>query len=235
MLRIAVIEDSPQDATRLQACLERFASEQNRSFHIDTFGNGLSFLEVFRADYDIIFCDIDLPHKNGMEIAKQLRKIDQQVLLVFVTNLAQYAISGYEVGAFDYILKPINYFGLLLKLQRIVARAASQTKDDEIAIRSEGATVRLNLRAVLYIEVNGHYVNWHTQSATFRSLDALKTVAKQLPSYFCAISRWTLVNLNYVDAVESNDVRLAGTALHISRSFKQDFLKTFAEYLVGGR
>lgn len=217
----------------MRAYLERFAAEKNLSFHIDYFWNGLSFLEAFHANYDIIFMDIELPHKNGMEIARQLRKLDQQVLLVFVTNMAQYAISGYEVDAFDYILKPLNYFGFNLKLQRMITRAVGQSKSDEIAIRSEGATVRLNLRAVQYIEVNGHYVDWHTQPQVFRSLDTLKSLEKRLPDYYCAINRWVLVNLNYVNSIEGNDIRIGDTVLHISRYRKQEFLNVFAEFLVG--
>ena len=233
MLRIAVVEDNLQDAESLRACLKRFASEQNIVFHIDLFKNGLAFLEAFHADYNIVFMDIELPHKNGMETAQELRQLDQQVVLVFVTNMAQYAIEGYEVDAFDYILKPISYFDLFLKLQRIVARAVGQGQNEEIAIRCERTTIRLNLRAIQYIDVNGHYVNWHTQAGIFHSLDALKAVEKRLPEYYCSISRWVIVNLNYVESIDGNDVYIGDIVLHISRYRKQEFLKTFAEYLVG--
>ncbi len=72
--------------------------------------------EHYRADYDIVFMDIELPGINGMEAAHRLREIDQQVILIFVTNMAQFAVKGYEVDALDYIIKPAQYGPLSIKL-----------------------------------------------------------------------------------------------------------------------
>ena len=73
-------------------------------------------------DYDIVFMDIELPGINGMEAAHRLREIDQQVILIFVTNMAQFAVKGYEVDALDYIIKPAQYGPLSIKLDRAAQR-----------------------------------------------------------------------------------------------------------------
>lgn len=63
--------------------------------------------------------DIQMPHMNGMEVARKLRALDANVLLIFVTSLAQYAIQGYEVRAFDYVLKPLSYPDFMMKMSRV--------------------------------------------------------------------------------------------------------------------
>ena len=71
--------------------------------------------------FDIVLMDIDMPGMNGMETARALRKVDAAVILIFVTNMAQFAISGYEVDATDFILKPVNKYSFAIKIPVIAA------------------------------------------------------------------------------------------------------------------
>ena len=159
--------------------------------------------------------------------------MDHGVSLVFVTNMAQYAVEGYAVEAFDYILKPVNDFALDLKLNRIMAHVGS-TVGERIVIRTEGETIGLQVRKIYYVEVDGHYLNWHTRDQVYRSLGTLKSIDQQLPKSFCAISRWHVVNMQYVRSVVGDDVLVEEENLHIGRSYKQKFLQAYAEYMVGG-
>ena len=83
------------------------------------FSDGDEILDDFRADYDLILLDIQMKHLDGLETAEKIRELDRNVYLVFVTNLANYAIRGYSVQAFDFVLKPVNYMMLKQLLQRI--------------------------------------------------------------------------------------------------------------------
>ena len=78
---------------------------------------GSSF-ENYKMIFDIIIFDIDMPGINGIDTARKLREMDSNVTIIFVTNIAQYAINGYEVDAVDYILKPVSYYDFSMKFHR---------------------------------------------------------------------------------------------------------------------
>ena len=81
-----------------------YASEKNLEIPATAFANPADFLEKYRGDYNVVFMDIMLPLIDGMECVKRLREMDENMLLCFVTSMALYAIRGYEVGVFDFIL-----------------------------------------------------------------------------------------------------------------------------------
>ena len=103
MIEIAIIEDTDIHARTLQAYLQRFADENQAAFYTTVFHNAVAFLENYSAKYDVVFMDIAMPYLNGMDAAHALRKLDKDVLLIFITSLAQYAVQGYDVDAFAYL------------------------------------------------------------------------------------------------------------------------------------
>ena len=121
MLKIAIVEDKQMEAQQLISHLDRFSQDRGEALQCHWVDNAVKFLEDYQWQYDIIFMDIQMPGIDGMRAAERLRAVDSTVVLIFVTSLAQYAIQGYSVGALDYILKPVNYPALALKLQRAVA------------------------------------------------------------------------------------------------------------------
>ena len=233
VINIAVVEDDDQEAKKLTDCLEEFAARKHLQFQITRFPDAAMLLDRYKSNYDLIFLDIVLPLISGMEAARRLRRTDSSVTIVFVTNTAQYAVEGYSVGAFDYILKPVNDSAFELKLKRILSHLGSKI-EDRISIRTEGGTTSLQLRKIRYVEVEGHYLNWHTLDGDYRSLGPLKHIDKQLPESYCAISRWYVVNMQHVHSVTGDDVLIGEERLRIGRSYKQKFLQAFAEYMVGG-
>ena len=233
VINIAVVEDDDQEAKKLTNSLTQFALQNHLQFQITHFPDAAMLLDQYKANFDLIFLDIMLPHISGMEAARRLRQIDHSVTIVFVTNMAQYAIEGYSVDAFDYILKPINDHAFDLKLKRILSHIGSKL-EDRISIRTEGGTISLQLRKICYVEVKGHYLNWYTLDGVYRSLGPLKDVGRQLPESYHAISRWYVVNMQHVHSVVGDDVLIGDEKLRIGRSYKQKFLQTYAEYMVGG-
>lgn len=233
VINIAIVEDDDREAQKLTDFLTQFALQDHLQFQITRFSDAAMLLDQYKANYDLIFLDIMLPHISGMEAARRLRQVDHSVTIVFVTNMAQYAIEGYSVDAFDYILKPINDHAFELKLKRILSHVGSKLQD-RISIRTEGGTISLRLRKICYVEVKGHYLNWHTLDGVYRSLGPLKDIARQLPESYRAISRWYVVNMQHVHSVIGDDVLIGGEKFRIGRSYKQKFLQAYAEYMVGG-
>ena len=108
LLRIAIVEDEKKAQDTLRGYLERFGKENDITFLIDVYGTPVMLLDQYKAEYNIIFLDIQMPDINGMDAARRIRAIDSSVVLIFVTSLTQYAIEGYEVEALDYIVKPVQ-------------------------------------------------------------------------------------------------------------------------------
>ena len=108
MYQIISIEDDPAEAEVLRHHVERFSRENNVELSLTWLRTAADFLERHRPA-DLILMDIDLPGISGMEAATLLRSYDSETPLIFVTNLAQFAIKGYEVDALDFVVKPVGY------------------------------------------------------------------------------------------------------------------------------
>ena len=101
MIHLAIVEDDQEYAEILKKYAEKFAKENNLALKIDLFSDGMEIAEDYHPKWDLIFLDVEMPHMNGISTAKAIRKMDQTVIIMFITNMAQFAIKGYEVDALD--------------------------------------------------------------------------------------------------------------------------------------
>lgn len=123
MINVAIIDDIKEDADALKNALKAIEVDYNVIFNNFFFESGESFLINYEKNkYDLIFLDIELGKENGINVARKLRVIDKETIIIFVTNVAKYATEGYEVDALDYIVKPVEKFALQLKMSRIISR-----------------------------------------------------------------------------------------------------------------
>lgn len=234
MIQVAIVEDEAESRARIKECLAFLEETENMAFSVSEFSTGTAFLGSYSQDYDIVFMDIEMPGMDGMECARALRKMDTSVVLIFVTNLAQFAITGYEVEALDFILKPINKYSFAMKVKRAVART-SKRHDEFIAVKTEGETRSVRIASIKYLEVTGHYVVYHTTEGDITEYITLKDVYGKINrSYFVYASRSFLVNLRYVTAVNRETVSLGEDEVLISRPQRRAFLAAVSDYM-GGR
>ena len=126
MIRIAIVEDDQSADDQLTACLEKLSLQSKEVFDLSHYHDAQQFLFAFHSQFDLIFMDIEMPNMDGLSAARRMREIDSNVALVFVTNLARYAINGYEVSALDYILKPLDYDAFYLKMQKVLRYCQTQ-------------------------------------------------------------------------------------------------------------
>lgn len=96
--------------------------KNNLEYSSNIYRNGLDILSKYMPIYDIIFIDIEVPYVNGLKGAEKIRELDSVVILVFITNLKQYALKGYEVDAMDFLVKPISYTAFSTMMSRIMKR-----------------------------------------------------------------------------------------------------------------
>lgn len=175
-----------------------------------------------------------MPHMDGLAAAHRMRKVDPLVALIFVTNMAQYAIHGYEVDALDYMVKPIRYFNFKDKLSKALAMVQRRNVKDML-LRIENGVIRLKLSEIIYLEKDKNYIVFHTQRGTFRERGSMTDMVEQLAqSGFAKCTAGCLVNLDFVTKVTKDEVWLGDIGLPLARSQKKDFAAGFMTHLGGG-
>ncbi|KWZ75526.1 LytR/AlgR family response regulator transcription factor [Alloscardovia omnicolens] len=228
MLSIALVEDDDKAAETLSKFLDTFSSTHGTQFKITRFSDPTILLEDYKPVWDIVFMDIEMPNMNGMDAAYALRELDQKSVLIFVTNMAQFAAKGYEVNALDYIIKPYVYPDFERKIQRAVAVCAKA--DDSIVISFRGSGVRVRVSDIEYIEVRGHNVQYHTEIGILTSAGSLQKVQEILePKGFIRCSKAYLVNPHHVMHVSSTELRVSsGDRVPVGRAYHKAFMQAFA-------
>lgn len=232
MVKVAILEDELEYQKKMSEYFARFCQETGTAFHIDCFSDGNKFLSKYKDDYDIVFIDIQLENSDGFETAKALRELNGDVIILFVTSLAHFALKGYEVAAFDFIVKPLTYEIYTLKMSRVFDKLKGSK--GMIVINYAGGVMQLPLSDVKYVETNGHAVLFHTVSGVYKSYASMKNIEKQInsPTFFRCNSCY-LVNLKYVRGVNDFDLIIEGGVLQISRSRKTKLIETLNRYLGG--
>ena len=235
MLNIAIVEDDDREAEILEKYITEYGSKNNKPFKLERFKNAYSLLENYRHVYDIIFMDIMMPQINGIEAAKKLRESDQVVTLIFVTNMAKYAVQGYEVDALDFIVKPVKYSTFDMKFKKALAKIAA-IKDFHIAISHNGGTLYLSARQITFIEVSGHKVIYHMLDDVVGGYGSLSDLEKQLQCCsFLRCNSCYLINPRYINSVNGYTVTMTnGEELAISHPRKKNFMKQLADWLGEG-
>lgn len=237
IINVAVVEDEEKTFQLLNEYLLKFAKEKDIQFNVVHFSDGLNFINNYKSVYDLVFMDIEMPNLNGIETSKKLRLIDSNVILIFVTNLAQYAVNGYEVDALDFVVKPISYYVMSLKLIRAIAKIQSNKKLDsnELDIGMEGSIYRIKYSDIKYIEVLGHKLIFHTINGNHPCYGTLKKYEELLEKFnFKRCNHCFLVNLKYINSVVGNTAEVEGEILQISRTKRKDFINALNIYMGRG-
>lgn len=234
MARIAIVEDEKRAQETLETYLKKAAGLDGEEFSVSVFGSAIEFLTNYKPIYDIVFMDIELPGLNGMDASRKLREFDKNVTLVFVTNLAQYAVKGYEVDALDFIVKPVSFDNFYLKLQRALDRV-KMNKEVSLSIPTSSGLTIISASRLKYIDVMKHSLVFHTLDGDYETYGTLKQYESKLdPRLFVRCNSCFLVNLQYVQSLKDYFVKVGGDELTISHPKKKDFVKALNEYLGRG-
>lgn len=234
MVRVGLVDDDREHTELLRAYLARYGQETDAQFQVEAFWDGLSFVEDYDGSLDIVFLDIEMPHMDGMTAARLIRERDASLAIVFITNMAQYAVHGYEVDAVDFMVKPVGYFNFARKLERAMRFLRRRTQRT-ILLTDEDGVVRLSASDVWYVEKDRDHLVYHTGQGVFRKRGTMKAereVFQGLPFEECTSG--CLVNLERVQRIGREHVYLKGERLPLSRRMKKDFTRNYIDYVGGG-
>ena len=230
MIKIAIVEDEVSCREQLQEFLVQLENKIGEKFEVTVFTDGDEIVEGYKVNFDIILLDIQMRFMDGMTAAEEIRKVDPEVVIIFITNLAQYAIHGYKVDALDFILKPISFFAFSQRLERAIARMKNRA-GNYIIVNIKGGIQKLDIEKIYYIETQGHYLIFHTRNGEYTVSGTLQEIEKTLEKHrYYRINRFYLVNLGFVDGIKGNFAIVNGTPLLISRARKNSFLNALNNY-----
>ena len=233
MIRIAMVEDEAAVREQLQGYIQRYTRQYGTEFAVTEFSDGVEILDAYRPVYDIVLLDVEMKHLDGMETARRIRELDRDVVLLFITNMAQYAIKGYAVGALDYVLKPVPYFAFSQQLQKAEEKLRRRARH-YLAVPVEGGLRRLDTAQIYYMESEGHRVHFYTEEGEFSAPGALKTFEEKLADLpFARCNSGYLVNLAQVKSVQQGLAQVGPYELQVSRPKRKSFLAALADYIGG--
>lgn len=230
MIKIAIVEDERAYAMQLQEYLHKCEEEHGEAFEITVYADGDEIVHKYKSQFDIILMDVEMKFMDGMSAAEEIRKIDSEVVIIFITNMPQYAIRGYAVDALDYVLKPVAYFAFSQRLSRAIARMRKREKKT-LLVSVKGGTVRIDVANIYYIESQGHTLSFHTASGVYEGIGKMKDMEEQLgEAHFFRGNKGYLINLEHVEGVKDGYAIVKKDKLLLSRARRKEFLEALTHY-----
>ncbi len=237
-MTICYCEDESAQAKAFAIKIDQWAKNKNTVVRTDLFECAEEYL--FKAEqnaYDVIFLDISMRGQNGMELARQIREKEKDVILVFVTSDASYVFDGYEVGAYRYLMKPVDEE----KLWEILDYARMQKEVEEenyILVKKDSQSVRVNLKDIIYIEAQKHYVNLcmeNKESINIKTaFTELLQETQEKSDTILLTHRSYAVNIEKVVRIERTECVLSDSSvIPVSRSFYKEVNEAFIKYHLG--
>lgn len=236
MYRALIVEDDPDEASRLTDFVRRYSDTHETSFQITWFKSAMEMLSD-RSHYDLILLDIDLPGINGMEAAQLMRVYDEATPIIFVTNLAKYAVKGYEVGATGFIVKPVNWGNLSISLDRALRTIRQNAGRSTIVPTEDGMRV-IPFGSIVYIDVRGHQLSYHLENGeVLETRGSLAQVEGELAGApIVRIAKSCIVNMDKIQLMRPQSLQMVtGEQLPISRTRKREATDAITDYLGGRR
>lgn len=231
MLRIAVVEDDKTYAAQLKEYLVRYGTEKNQKISVALFPDGEDIVTDYSAEFDIILMDVEMTFMDGVTTAERIREKDNEVVIIFITNMPQYAIQGYKVDALDYVLKPISYFAFSQRIDRALTRVKKK-EATYITVAQKGGKKKLNVDKICYVEVRDHDLIYHSTKGDIVTKSSMKEAEDTLGgTKFFRCNRCYLVNLEYVEDFRGNDVTVASDVIQVSRARKKAFMDALNDYM----
>ncbi len=204
--RIAICDDKQEDREYVQQLTARWAQQRGNQMEMTEFCSAEQFLfSCPQPDFDLLLLDIEMGEMDGVSLAKQVRRTNELMQIVFITGYSDYITEGYEVAALHYLMKPVKEEKLFAVLDRAVERLHKNTK--VLTLETAEEMVRVPLYQVSALEVQRNYVTVHARQ-DYTVKKSLSELMEQLDERFFRVGRSAVVNLNDISRVTRSDIYL---------------------------
>lgn len=231
-MKICICDDEKDFIHNFQLLLKQYSKKHKNINQFNSFENDLLSYFYSQNDIDILFLDIKFQTYSGIEIAKKIRDINPSVILIFLTSFPEYALSGYKVKAFDYLVKPLSY----LQLENVLDQAISELKSNEkhfLIIKDSGNIFKIKFPEIIYIETYNRNILFHlTSGSEITGHESLKAYEDKLDERFYRCHTGYIVNMAYVTSIQKDYAILnSNVTVPVSRYKKKKFQMLFTDFL----
>ncbi len=231
---IAIVEDNDKSQEILISYLNKYAEENSIKFKHHIFNDGDEITSDYESKYDIIFLDVEMKRLDGMSAAAKIRKLDTNVIIIFITNMSQYAIKGYLVDALSFLLKPVPYFAFAQEMKKAIERISKNKKIKSVLVQTEKGMKKVLSTDIMYVESVKHDIFVVTRNEEFQIKSTMKKMEELLnDARFFRSNNSYLVNLDYVSGIKDDFVAINGQLLKIARPRKKEFMEALTAYIGG--
>lgn len=231
-MNIAIVDD--EKVIREQ--IKDMVVKQKPDCIVDTYENGESLLGAGRH-YAVVFLDIQMEGQNGIDIARVLREQQEDIAIIFITGIKEYVFEAFDVGAFHYLLKPVEEKKLTEVFERAVREAEKRYSLNQklIFIKTKNHSYTINRESVMYIESRGKKVEVHTTKEVINIYAVMSELERELEGSFYRCHRGYLVNMAHIAEYDSSSISLGnGELVYLAKERYGDFVKSYMRYLRNG-
>lgn len=235
-MKVAICDDERFYMDGIEDFVRRWQALHNVTVRISKYRSSEDLLMELEENLpeDLFFLDIQFPGEmNGLQLAQEIRRKNDQAVIVFTTNYEEYAIEGYRVNALRYLQKPISDEAVFECLD-IAYRQWMMFHDTFLVVESGRSIRRISYKSIYYIESKAHYIEIHTiqKNEIIEVRGKLGDFMKQLPDeIFVRCHRSYLVNLLYVQTFSRSEVVLFGEEkLPVSARHQEEFMRAFKQF-----
>lgn len=233
MIKICILDDDKELAEQLHTLIEAYLTNRRIGFSVDVYYNGDIFLQALcgaELQYHICFLDIIMSGKNGIQVARELRKKDKTVHIIFLTSSPEYALEGYEVRAYNYLLKPLQKERLYETLSELLGIENSPPAK-QLQITCNGVVRNIPYQNIVYMEVRRNklllFLNTGEEVETYSTITEMEELLQE-EEMFTRTHRSFIINMQYIKEFTSSSIRLQPDyRIPVSRTYaalvKQDY------------
>ncbi len=229
-MRVAICDDEVRGRERIRTLLEKEFSQAQTS----EFDSGMKLIENVEGGYcpDIVLLDIAMEGMDGMETAKRLRELSDAIL-IFVTGVKEQVFDAFDVGAFHYLMKPIDPDKMTSVLKRAVQEVEKKnTAPRYLLVKAEGSHRRIPVEDILYVENSGRKVILHMKAETLEYYERMNHLEEVLGEGFYRCHRGYLVALSAVSGYDHESITVAsGDRIYLAKQKYSDFVKIYCRFL----
>ena len=231
MISIAVCDDEMLDGCNMVKAIKEILGKTRTPFIVRQFQSGSDLLNAIE-NFDVIFLDIIMGGLNGMKTAQILREKSFEKILIFMSASRDYVFEAYDVEAFQYLVKPVDY----VKLERVLQKAVKKLENHSqefIIINQERTRKKLMLSEIYYFEIRGRVISIHGVDGIFDYYGQIGILEKELKEKgFFRCHKSFLINLKYVDSYNRQKVILdTGEKIAIAKRRYEAFGQEILEYM----
>lgn len=236
MLIIGICDEEPAVRILLNRYIEKLKDDLDEPVQLLSYSSGEKLLRNYQLEIDLLFLEIPFKELNGIEIAKRLRKLDQNVRIIILTTRMNHVLEAYEADASGYLLKPLSYYRFYKEVSNVLAEKSS-IWGHHLVEKNNSGIYKIYLKSIKYIETSDRRTIIHTEDGDIISQKQLKEHELRLPEkVFVRCHTSYIVNLGYFHSLEGNDIRLiTGEKIPVSRNRKAAVTQWVMEYLEGGQ